>query len=44
MRDEQAALLTIALAAGFTTYAGFIQAFRREFGTTPAKVQHAMSR
>lgn len=44
MRDDQAALVTIALAAGFTTYAGFIQAFRREFGATPAKIRLAMSR
>lgn len=44
MRDDQAALVTIALAAGFTTYAGFISAFRREFGMTPARVRHAVSR
>lgn len=39
MRDDTATLLAIALAAGFATYSGFIQAFRAEFGSMPAKAR-----
>lgn len=39
MRSDEPSMLAISLAAGFTTYSGFIQAFKGEFGDTPARVR-----
>jgi len=44
MRGDEASMLAISLASGFTTYSGFIQAFKGEFGDTPARVRAKASR
>lgn len=43
MRDDQTTLSSIAFSAGFSTYAGFIQACKAEFGKTPANLRTLMS-
>lgn len=44
MHDDATPLAEVALAAGFTTYAGFIQALRNEFGATPANLRRKAQR
>lgn len=43
MRDDKATLASIAFSAGFSTYAGFIQACKAEFGKTPAGLRTLMT-
>lgn len=44
MRGDASSLTGIALSAGFSTYAGFIQAMKAEFGLTPAKLRESRQR